>query len=79
MARPELPLSEVGNGAFKALVKNMVGKLSPKTQRTYLSHAKQSLGGEKSNSDSRFRHSFRSQLSVMSVKIVRQSKVAGVG
>lgn len=37
----DLPLSEVGNGALKALVKNMVGKLSPKTQRTYLGYAKQ--------------------------------------
>jgi integrase len=37
----DLPLSEVGNGALKAMVKNMVGKLSPKSQRTYIGYAKQ--------------------------------------
>jgi len=36
-----LPLSEVGNGALKAIVKKMVGKLSPKSQRTYIGYAKQ--------------------------------------
>src|SRR5258708_18718358 len=35
------PLSEVGNGALKALVKNMFGNISPKTQRTYIGYAKQ--------------------------------------
>jgi integrase len=37
----DLPLSEVGNGALKGVVKKMVGKLSPKTQRTYIGYAKQ--------------------------------------
>jgi integrase len=37
----DLPLSEVRNGALKALVKNIVGKLSPKSQRTYIGYAKQ--------------------------------------
>jgi integrase len=37
----DLPLSEVGNGALKGVVKKMVGKLSAKTQRTYIGYAKQ--------------------------------------
>ena len=37
----DLPLSDVGNGALKGLVKKMVGKLSPKTQHTYIGYAKQ--------------------------------------
>jgi len=36
-----LPLSEVGNGALKNLVSGMKGKLSPKSQHTYVGHAKE--------------------------------------
>lgn len=36
-----MPLSEVGNGALKQLVKGMTGKLSPKSQQTYIGYAKQ--------------------------------------
>ena len=37
----DLPLSEVGNGALRGIVKKMVGKLSPKSQRNYIGFAKQ--------------------------------------
>ena len=37
----DLPVSEVGNGALKGVVKKMVGKLLPKTQRNYIGYTNQ--------------------------------------